>query len=844
MPDITQLTSDLRGLPDQALQRELQQPSGLVPSYLVLAEAQRRQLTRQAAQQQQQQQQQGQSSTVLQDVVRGMMAQQPPPGAAPAGMTPPRQGQSPMPGAQSPGQMLTPAPPQGMARGGRYADGGETDDDSDGMVDMPTTFNLNDAVNDTAKRHGLNPADLWGIVQTESRGNPNAVGPATRYGQAVGLMQLMPQTAEQYGVTDRRDPWQSLEGGAHYLADLHRKYNDWDLTRAAYNAGPGNVDKYGGVPPFRETQDYIRRSNRFASQFAGAEVPTDATPPVPMDQSAPPAQPDAARLAPDAAQADQSAAPAQAQPAQGGADDQPTTFTAEARPGRVHQNISDLQDVIDGLKKRITELPDPYSPDSMGTTRRNILSYYGLPPNYLQSLDAITNTRKATIRQLQDEAMQRYHNPSPWEFLANLSAGMGASGSLNLAGAFGQGVGLAWQRRDQQQQQAFSDWNSLQQDADQIDRSADSARGRFDTVLNSILTHQGTVNEAQRKLLTDQLTKATTEQEKWKKMLVPTNKLEAFYNPADFDQDQRDLAAKAMTQLHPGWNANRMQLERAAVQALAQRGNPFQQGGQYGTAYDQFLAQYPKEAQLLDAKAPKYAPEQVANWVKLVGNDHPEAYFDAHVIPKDALPAVQSALQAAGFRVPVRAPDKNLQQQAAASSTALMHADRVAQFAQDPWMVQHVFGPAWGRIMRGEEAVGMDIPGATQQQTRDAQDLLTSLNYLFMREGKALFGGRPPQMMMKKLEETSPGVNMSASRFLGALDAVRSSANIAIKSNHAYMYGDSDTRPIVSVPGKGASGFATDPRTGQRRQVMTPGPGQPWYYMDDGSEYKPPSKNP
>ena len=115
MPDISQMTSQLRGLPDQALQSELQHPTGVVPSYLVLAEAQRRQLMRQAAQKEQAS---GQSGTVMDDVVRNMMAGQPseqgPP--PPAGMTPPKQGQGapqapPMPGAQPPSQM-------GMARGG------------------------------------------------------------------------------------------------------------------------------------------------------------------------------------------------------------------------------------------------------------------------------------------------------------------------------------------------------------------------------------------------------------------------------------------------------------------------------------------------------------------------------------------------------------------------------------------------------------------------------------------------------------------------------------------------------------------------------------------------------
>lgn len=104
-----------------------------------------------------------------------------------------------------------------------------------------------------ARRHGI-PEDLFlRLVRQESGWNPRAV---SRKG-AVGLAQLMPGTARQLGV-DPRDPAQNLDGGARYLALQHRKFGSWRLALAAYNAGPGAVEKHGGVPPFRETRNYVR----------------------------------------------------------------------------------------------------------------------------------------------------------------------------------------------------------------------------------------------------------------------------------------------------------------------------------------------------------------------------------------------------------------------------------------------------------------------------------------------------------------------------------------------------------------------------------------------------------
>ncbi len=111
---------------------------------------------------------------------------------------------------------------------------------------------------ETAKRHGLPEALVRSIVKAESNGNARAISPKG----AIGLMQLMPGTARQLGV-DPTIPEQNVDAGTRYLRDLLAKYEDKDdqvaCAVAAYNAGPGAVDKYKGVPPYRETQTYVRR---------------------------------------------------------------------------------------------------------------------------------------------------------------------------------------------------------------------------------------------------------------------------------------------------------------------------------------------------------------------------------------------------------------------------------------------------------------------------------------------------------------------------------------------------------------------------------------------------------
>jgi soluble lytic murein transglycosylase-like protein len=104
-----------------------------------------------------------------------------------------------------------------------------------------------------AAKHGV-PEDLFlRLVQQESGWNPNAVSTAG----ALGLAQLMPGTAAKLGVNPR-DPHQNLEGGARYLSMMYKRFGNWRLALAAYNAGPEAVAKYGGVPPYNETKNYVR----------------------------------------------------------------------------------------------------------------------------------------------------------------------------------------------------------------------------------------------------------------------------------------------------------------------------------------------------------------------------------------------------------------------------------------------------------------------------------------------------------------------------------------------------------------------------------------------------------
>lgn len=137
-----------------------------------------------------------------------------------------------------------------------------------------------------AERQGVPLSLVQGIVETESGGAFNAIGPKTKSGdRAYGPMQLMSATAKDLGVN--RMEWKdNIRGGVKYLGQLTQRFQDPTLVMAAYNAGPGNVEKYGGVPPFKETQNYVQKVQNFMSKSTtdddfvpfGQETTAKATP--------------------------------------------------------------------------------------------------------------------------------------------------------------------------------------------------------------------------------------------------------------------------------------------------------------------------------------------------------------------------------------------------------------------------------------------------------------------------------------------------------------------------------------------------------------------------------------
>jgi len=117
-----------------------------------------------------------------------------------------------------------------------------------------------------AQKHGLDEKLIAEVIAVESNFNPKAVSSKN----AQGLMQLLPETAREYSVRDIFDPAQNIEAGTHYLKDLLGHYRgNLKLALAAYNAGPDVVDRYGGIPPFPETQNYVRQ---IATKMAGLGI--------------------------------------------------------------------------------------------------------------------------------------------------------------------------------------------------------------------------------------------------------------------------------------------------------------------------------------------------------------------------------------------------------------------------------------------------------------------------------------------------------------------------------------------------------------------------------------------
>ncbi len=137
---------------------------------------------------------------------------------------------------------FTDSPPAGDARALKARDSGDVYPDYRRIAE------------ETARKYGVSPRLAKSMIEVESGWNPGAL---SRKG-AMGLMQLMPETARLYGISDPFDPEENIDAGIRYLKYLIDRFGKLEFALAAYNAGPTTVDKYRGIPPFRETRNYVK----------------------------------------------------------------------------------------------------------------------------------------------------------------------------------------------------------------------------------------------------------------------------------------------------------------------------------------------------------------------------------------------------------------------------------------------------------------------------------------------------------------------------------------------------------------------------------------------------------
>ena len=163
-----------------------------------------------------------------------------------------------------------------LVRRSKQASGGSAGAAGRMVVQGREVLDVDSLVQDAGLRHNMDPDLIHAVLRQESNYNVFAVSVKG----ACGLMQLMPGTALRFGVSDIFDPAENVEGGVKYLRFLMDRYEgDRIRTLAAYNAGEGAVDRYGGVPPYRETEDYVERVRQWYGSLGSVsnEVPEEAS---------------------------------------------------------------------------------------------------------------------------------------------------------------------------------------------------------------------------------------------------------------------------------------------------------------------------------------------------------------------------------------------------------------------------------------------------------------------------------------------------------------------------------------------------------------------------------------